>query len=102
LEGRGTHLPRELSIGQKQRVAIARALANDPALILADEPTGNLDPALTTTILDLLTSLQAERGAAMVMVTHSPAAAERGTHRLHLEEGRIVTTGVAEPVGAGA
>ncbi len=99
LEGRGTHLPRELSIGQKQRVAIARALANDPALILADEPTGNLDPALTTTILDLLARLQAERGAAMVMVTHSPEAAARGTQRLHLEAGRIVHAGVREAVG---
>lgn len=89
LERRSTHLPRELSIGEQQRVAIARALANQPDLILADEPTGNLDPALTTSILDLLESLRAERGLTMVMVTHSPEAAHRGNQRVHIEEGRI-------------
>ena len=92
LTGRATHLPRELSIGQKQRVAIARALANEPDLILADEPTGNLDPALTTSILDLMERLRAERGVTMVMVTHSPEAAVRGDRQVRLEAGRLVGT----------
>ncbi len=100
LGGRATHLPRELSIGQQQRVAIARALANEPDLILADEPTGNLDPALTTSILDLLEELRQERELTMVMVTHSPAAAARGDRRVHIEAGRIVDT--PRPIVTGA
>jgi len=100
LEGRASHLPRELSIGQQQRVAIARALANEPELILADEPTGNLDPALTTSILDLLTRLRAERELTMVMVTHSPEAARRGDRRVHIEDGRIVPSPAHEVVAA--
>lgn len=100
LEGRATHLPRELSIGQQQRVAIARALANEPELILADEPTGNLDPALTTSILDLLGQLRSERELTMVMVTHSPEAAARGTRRVHIDAGRVVSTPVEVVSGA--
>jgi len=87
---RADHLPRELSAGQQQRVAIARALANEPALVLADEPTGNLDPALAGDVLGLLRSLNEESGAAILMVTHSPEAAEAGTHRVHIEDGRVV------------
>ena len=90
LGDRADHLPRELSAGQQQRVAIARALANDPALVLADEPTGNLDPALATDVLTLLQELNAERGTAILMVTHSPEAARTGTHRVHIEAGRVV------------
>jgi len=89
LADRGPHLPRELSVGQQQRVAIARALANDPELILADEPTGNLDPELATHTLDLLGSLNKERGLTIVMVTHSPEAAARGNQRVHLVDGQI-------------
>jgi len=90
LGGRQNHLPRELSIGQQQRVAIARAFANEPDLILADEPTGNLDPSLSEDILDLLDGMNKERGTTIVMVTHSPSAAEHGNVRVHIADGRIV------------
>ncbi len=82
--------PKELSVGQQQRVAIARALANDPEVILADEPTGNLDPALSLEILDILDGLNGKEGVTVIMVTHSPVAAEHGRQRFHLEQGRIV------------
>jgi putative ABC transport system ATP-binding protein len=86
---RASHLPRELSAGQQQRVAIARALASSPALVLADEPTGNLDPLLARDVLGLLRRLNEEEGTAVLMVTHSPEAAAVGTARLHLEAGRV-------------
>jgi len=89
LADRQEHLPRELSIGQQQRVAIARALANDPDVILADEPTGNLDPALSEEILTVLKDLNERDGRTIIMVTHSPLAAEYGTMRLRLKDGRI-------------
>jgi putative ABC transport system ATP-binding protein len=89
LSDRMDFLPRELSVGQQQRVAIARALANDPDVILADEPTGNLDPALSDEILNILEKLNRERGKTIVMVTHSPRAAERAGTVLKLVEGRI-------------
>jgi len=90
LTGREEHLPRELSVGQQQRVAIARALANNPEVILADEPTGNLDPALSIEILEILKQLNVNESKTVIMVTHSPEAARYGTQRLHLEYGRIV------------
>ena len=90
LKNRINHLPRELSAGQQQRVAIARAIANNPSLILADEPTGNLDPSLAQEILELLKALTIEREIAVIMVTHSPEAADFGTVRIHLNEGRVV------------
>lgn len=90
LADRMQHLPRELSAGQQQRVAIARALANYPALVLADEPTGNLDPALADDVLELLAQLNRDHGTAILMVTHSPKAAEAGSQRIHIEAGRIV------------
>lgn len=89
LGDRQEFLPRELSVGQQQRVAIARALANDPEVILADEPTGNLDPTLALEILNILKDLHQKEKRTVVMVTHSPAAAEFGTRRLHLEAGRL-------------
>ena len=76
-------------MGQQQRVAIARALANDPEVILADEPTGYLDPALSLEILDILDGLNGKEGVTVIMVTHSPVAAEYGRQRFHLEQGRI-------------
>jgi len=88
LGDRMDHLPRELSAGQQQRVAMARALGNDPKVILADEPTGNLDPALAAEILEVLRDLNAREGRTVIMVTHSPEAARIGTHRVHLETGR--------------
>jgi putative ABC transport system ATP-binding protein len=84
-----TRYPEELSGGQQQRVAIARALANRPALILADEPTGNLDEATGDAVLDLLLELVGETGAALMMVTHSTRLAARLDRRLHLSRGRL-------------
>ena len=90
LGARADHLPRELSMGQQQRVALARAFAKEPLLVLADEPTGNLDPRLARDILDLLERMNRERETSVVMVTHSPEAAARGRLHLVLEAGRVV------------
>ncbi len=84
------HKPSELSVGQQQRVALARVLANDPAIILADEPTGNLDPDTGTQVLSFLDELNAE-GRTVVMVTHDPQAAARAKRTLHLVDGAIVS-----------
>ncbi|MBF9033067.1 ATP-binding cassette domain-containing protein [Rhodobacterales bacterium HKCCE2091] len=81
--------PEELSGGQQQRVAIGRALAGRPGLILADEPTGNLDEATGDAVLDLLAGLVRETGAALLMVTHSDRLAARLDRRLHLSRGRV-------------
>ena len=89
LVGREEHLPRELSVGQQQRVAIARALANNPEVILADEPTGNLDPVLSIEILEILRDLNVKENRTVIMVTHSPEAAKFGGRRFHLEDGKI-------------
>lgn len=82
------HKPSELSVGQQQRVALARVLANGPEVILADEPTGNLDPETSTQILDLLDELNRD-GRTIVMVTHDPRAAARAKRMLTLNAGRI-------------
>jgi putative ABC transport system ATP-binding protein len=84
-----TRFPEQLSGGQQQRVAIGRALAVKPRLILADEPTGNLDEATGDSVLDLMLSLQRETGSALLMVTHSMRLAERLQRRLHLSGGRL-------------
>jgi putative ABC transport system ATP-binding protein len=84
LSGTGARLPQQLSGGQLQRVAIARALVHRPALLLADEPTGNLDPATATRVMDLLAGQTREHGASLVLVTHSEAAAARADRVLHL------------------
>lgn len=84
-----TRYPEQLSGGQQQRVAIGRALAGKPKLILADEPTGNLDEATGDVVLDLMLSLQAETGAGLLLVTHSLRLAERLQWRLHLAGGRL-------------
>jgi putative ABC transport system ATP-binding protein len=90
LSDRRNHYPKELSAGQQQRVAIARALAKKPTFILADEPTGNLDPALSIEILNLLKEINQEKGITIIMVTHSPTAANMGNVKIHLENGKIV------------
>jgi putative ABC transport system ATP-binding protein len=84
LAGFGGRLPQELSGGQLQRVAIARALVHRPALLLADEPTGNLDPTTATKVMDVLIAQTREHGASLVLVTHSEAAAARADRLLHL------------------
>jgi ABC-type lipoprotein export system ATPase subunit len=89
LGDRMSHRPSALSGGEKQRVAIARALANEPRLVLADEPTGNLDAASTETVLDLLIRVPAEHGCTVVVVTHDDQVAARADHRLHLVNGRV-------------
>lgn len=83
------HRPGELSIGQQQRVALARTLANEPNVILADEPTGNLDPETGAAILDMLAAIHGE-GRTVVMVTHDPQAARRASRTLRLDRGRLV------------
>ena len=90
LSDRIEHLPRELSAGQQQRVAIARSIVHRPQIIMADEPTGNLDPTLSTEILDFLKKINLDNEITIMMVTHSPVAAEYGTMKLHLNEGKIV------------
>ena len=80
----GSRLPQQLSGGQLQRVAIARALIHRPALLLADEPTGNLDPGTAARVMDVLVSQTREHGAALVLVTHAPAAAQRADRVLRL------------------
>ncbi len=91
LADRSDFLPRELSVGQQQRVAIARALGNAPDVILADEPTGNLDPSLADEILNILQDLNNKHGKTVVMVTHSPQAASRAEKVIMLREGILVT-----------
>ena len=90
LTDRGHHYPSQLSGGEQQRVAIARALANDPPLILADEPTGNLDSTNGGYILELLTAMRKARGVTLVLVTHDPSVAAIADAQLTLRDGRPV------------
>ena len=89
LADRMQHLPAELSGGEQQRVAIARAVANDPDIIFADEPTGNLDSATGEAIVDLLLKLARERKKSLVIVTHDVGLAARGDRELHIKDGRL-------------
>lgn len=89
LSRRAGHLPSQLSVGERQRVAIARALANGPALILADEPTGNLDSQSAGEILDLFDALHRQRGATIVMITHDAQAARRAERTVRIRDGRL-------------
>jgi len=95
LSDRATHKPGELSGGQQQRVAIARAIVSDPALLVCDEPTGDLDRQSAEDVLGLLQQLNREHGKTIVMVTHDPKAAEYATHILHLDKGTLVEQAVA-------
>jgi len=90
LAERASHKPSELSGGQQQRVAIARAIVSDPALLVCDEPTGDLDRQSAEDVLGLLRTLNREQGKTIVMVTHDPKAAEYANHTLHLDKGTLV------------
>jgi putative ABC transport system ATP-binding protein len=94
LSERAKHYPRQLSGGQEQRVGIARAIVTDPTLLLAAEPTGDLDRKAGDEILDLLQALNRDHGKTIVMVTHDPRAAERAKRTLHLEKGQLMEAGV--------
>jgi putative ABC transport system ATP-binding protein len=87
---RHAHYPRQLSGGQEQRVAIARAIVTEPTLLLADEPTGDLDRESATAVMELLTRLNKEQGRTIVMVTHDAKTAEYADVLLHLEKGRLI------------
>jgi len=89
LSHRASHTPRTLSGGEQQRVGIARAIVTDPTLILADEPTGDLDRKTGNGILDLLQDLNREHGKTIIMVTHDPHAAERASRQLHMVDGQL-------------
>ena len=90
MEERMKHLPEELSGGQKQRVAIARAMANDPAIILADEPTGALDSETGRLVMDIFHKLHEEQGKTIVLITHSPELAEETERVITLKDGQII------------
>lgn len=90
MENRMKHLPEELSGGQKQRVAIARAMANDPSIILADEPTGALDSSTGRMVMDLFHQLHKEQGKTIVLITHSPELAEETQRIITIRDGNIV------------
>ncbi len=90
LENRRRHMPRELSGGEQQRVAIARALVHDPEIILADEPTGNLDSKTGTEIMELLSQINLEKKVTIVMVTHSEESAKYTQRMIRLKDGEVV------------
>jgi putative ABC transport system ATP-binding protein len=88
---RANHRPLQLSVGERQRVALARSLANDPVLLLADEPTGNLDSENAHKVLDLFTALQKSRNLALVVVTHSDEVAQRADRVIRMKDGKILS-----------
>jgi putative ABC transport system ATP-binding protein len=100
LQGRGHHYPSQLSGGEQQRVAIARALSNDPVIVLADEPTGNLDSANGRHIVDLLLSINRTRGTTVVLVTHDAELAALADARLVLRDGAVVSREVTQKMGS--
>jgi putative ABC transport system ATP-binding protein len=102
LADRGHHYPSQLSGGEQQRVAIARALANDPAVLLADEPTGNLDSATGHQVIEMLLEINRRRGTTLVLVTHDPELAALADMTVRLRDGRIEDVSHAAPRGAGA
>jgi len=99
---RRDHLPAKLSGGERQRVAIARSLANEPSVLLADEPTGNLDSRNASEILDLLSELHAKRGMTLILVTHDMGIARRASRTIEMKDGRIVYDGSATAHGSAA
>lgn len=96
---RANHLPLKLSVGERQRVAIARALANDPILLLADEPTGNLDSRNAAEIFDLFERLHREKGMTIVLITHDPDLADRAQRIIRMQDGRLKSDGMERKKG---
>ena len=96
LADRLKHHPNQLSGGQQQRVAIARALVNRPALLLADEPTGNLDSRTSVEVMDIFQRLNAEQGLTILLITHEHDIAEYGTRVISFRDGRIISDHVVE------
>src|SRR5262249_59903863 len=90
LADRADHHPNQLSGGQQQRVAIARALLNDPAILLADEPTGNLDSRTSIEVMDIFQRLKAERGITIVLITHEQQVAAYGSRIIRFKDGQVV------------
>ena len=101
LASRASHMPAQLSGGQQQRVAIARAIAGDPAFLLADEPTGNLDSLMSRQVMDLLEQIN-EMGTTILLVTHDPELARRAQRNVHLVDGQISDFRAYEPRATGA
>ena len=99
LDSRGHHYPSQLSGGEQQRVAIARALANDPPIVLADEPTGNLDSVTGHHVIELLVAINRERARTLVLVTHDPELASLADEVISLRDGRVVERRLNTPAG---
>ena len=100
LDNRLTHRPAELSGGEQQRVAIARALANTPKMLLADEPTGNLDPKTADIVFEALMNIIKETGLAALVATHNMELAKSMDKQVGLEEGRLVELGISSIIGS--
>jgi lipoprotein-releasing system ATP-binding protein len=100
LDNRLTHRPAELSGGEQQRVAIARALANTPKMLLADEPTGNLDPKTADIVFDALMNIIKETGLAALVATHNMELAKAMDKQVGLEDGRLVELGISSIIGS--
>lgn len=99
ISDRSNHFPRQLSGGQEQRVAIARAIVSDPTILVADEPTGDLDKPSAHGVMTLLQELNSETGKTVIMVTHDPKTTDYARRTLHLDKGRLVESGVEHALG---
>jgi putative ABC transport system ATP-binding protein len=102
LEERVNHFPSKLSGGERQRVAIARSLANSPSVLLADEPTGNLDSKNAVHILDLLSDLHRQRRMTLILITHDMTVARRASRAIQMKDGRIIFDGAPSKLSPGS